>query len=764
MADDKFISQITPLGSATTYKIKDSSAITNITRSGTTFTATRHDGTTFTFTQQDNNTKNTAGSTDTANKIFLIGATEQSANPQTYSHDTAYVGTDGCLYSGGKKVLTDHQSLNGYATETYVNNAFAANDAMIFKGIVAGSETSPGGFTVAANRGDTYKVSTAGYVNGVKVEVGDTFICITDNTAAATSSNYSTIQANWVVVQTNIDGAVIGPVSATDNAVVRFDGTGRVVQDSLAILSDTGSLTLPHHLILQKSDSIAWQQNGSDNEPQIRMIGANNKIFKFKLTGKGQNLDLGWDWAAGEGAGAAFRSSTFSNGEFVIYARKNTDAEYILKGTTAGVLTWNNRRVITGTSVGNSTTPVYIDSNGYPQALSYTISKSVPSNAIFTDTTYENKAAVSGGTEVSLVTTGEKYTWNNKGTVTTVSTGIGLTGGDITTIGTIKAKLKSETALTLESAATTTGTTDRVYPVVTDKSGFLAVDVPWQNTSYTFANGTNSFTVTPAGGSTQTITVTPSIAWNGITQSGANSLDEGTSDFTDNTELFSSYASNNGFADSAATGKVYRRDAIHMYNYIKTKLAVTNNTINLSRNTETTIATIGGTAIKIKLPASDNTDRYVNSASFADDTANTAASPVKMTLTRAGSDANSVTANIPKVSASSAGVAPKGAAVSSQNQNTKFLREDGTWAKPSYTTNTNTDTLVKQTVKTDNVEYKILSTISASPTSGNAAEAAYGADFTINPSAKTITSPNFKVTSNATITYNTATGCLEIIV
>ena len=57
-------------------------------------------------------TKNTAGSTNTSSKIFLIGATSQAANPQTYSHDTAYVGTDGCLYSGGAKVLTAHQSLD----------------------------------------------------------------------------------------------------------------------------------------------------------------------------------------------------------------------------------------------------------------------------------------------------------------------------------------------------------------------------------------------------------------------------------------------------------------------------------------------------------------------------------------------------------------------------------------------------------------------------------------------------------------------------
>lgn len=62
-----------------------------------------------------NDTKNTAGSTDTSSKIFLVGATSQAANPQTYSHDTAYVGTDGCLYSNNTKV-----SVNGH-THTVAN-------------------------------------------------------------------------------------------------------------------------------------------------------------------------------------------------------------------------------------------------------------------------------------------------------------------------------------------------------------------------------------------------------------------------------------------------------------------------------------------------------------------------------------------------------------------------------------------------------------------------------------------------------------------
>ena len=41
-------------------------------------------------------TKNTAGSTDTSSKIFLVGATSQAANPQTYSDNQVYA-TDGQL-------------------------------------------------------------------------------------------------------------------------------------------------------------------------------------------------------------------------------------------------------------------------------------------------------------------------------------------------------------------------------------------------------------------------------------------------------------------------------------------------------------------------------------------------------------------------------------------------------------------------------------------------------------------------------------------
>jgi hypothetical protein len=63
---------------------------------------------------------------------------------------------------------------------------------------------------------------------------------------------------------------------------------------------------------------------------------------------------------------------------------------------------------------GSATQGVYFDSDGNAQAMTYELNKTVPSDAVFTDTTYESKTAASGGADVSLVTTGEKYAWNSK--------------------------------------------------------------------------------------------------------------------------------------------------------------------------------------------------------------------------------------------------------------------------------------------------------------------------------------------------------------
>ena len=98
------------------------------------------------------------------------------------------------------------------------------------------------------------------------------------------------------------------------------------------------------------------------------------------------------------------------------------------------------------------------------------------------------------------------------------SAGVGLVGSGSAGTGSgtydYKAKLRSETALTVDSAAATT-TSGRVYPVAVDKTGYLCVNVPWSdtntdtNTTYTFATGDNNgtFKVTPSGGTASNISI-----------------------------------------------------------------------------------------------------------------------------------------------------------------------------------------------------------------------------------------------------------------
>lgn len=67
----------------------------------------------------------------------------------------------------------------------------------------------------------------------------------------------------------------------------------------------------------------------------------------------------------------------------------------------------------------------------------HTVNSDVPANAKFTDTTYSSKAAASGGTDVSLVTTGEKAIWNAKTSNTGTITGIKMNGASKGTSGVV---------------------------------------------------------------------------------------------------------------------------------------------------------------------------------------------------------------------------------------------------------------------------------------------------------------------------------------
>lgn len=135
-----------------------------------------------------------------------------------------------------------------------IDNKIAVADAMIYKGTLGTDGTVT---KVPANGykvGWTYKVITAGTYAGIKCEVGDMLIAINNGPISSTT----VVNADWTVVQANIDGAVTGPASATAGHIAVFDGaTGKVIKDgtytiatsvpSNAVFTDTKVTSVDNH-------------------------------------------------------------------------------------------------------------------------------------------------------------------------------------------------------------------------------------------------------------------------------------------------------------------------------------------------------------------------------------------------------------------------------------------------------------------------------------------------------------------------------------
>lgn len=122
-----------------------------------------------------------------------------------------------------------------------VKDLFKVNDAMMYKGTYTAQSASgtidrtkfsvdP---TATANaKGWTYKVSGNGWFGNQKVESGDMILVNTDTAPGTTQTNYD-------IIQTNLDGVVIGPASATSGNIPLFDGTtGKLLKDSGKKVSD----------------------------------------------------------------------------------------------------------------------------------------------------------------------------------------------------------------------------------------------------------------------------------------------------------------------------------------------------------------------------------------------------------------------------------------------------------------------------------------------------------------------------------------------
>ena len=266
------------------------------------------------------------------------------------------------------KSNTGHNHDDRYYTETEIdtklNALLGANDALVFKGIIDGEHPLP---TTGYEVGHTYRVNEAGTYAGQKCEQGDLIICIAD--ALSTSTPH------WTVAQTNIDGAVIGPGTSTANAVSTFaNETGKVIKNNPAVTIDnTGLFTAPYiatgtdknHTHYFQSEKFRGEGNADTYYHAIDFGYAGHDQVDFH--------EWGGTWNFYEN-----KKGTKADGKLVASIKPDG-----FHGNLKGTATSADK--LTSGIVGSATQPIYFK-DGVPTITGYTVAKSVPADAKFTDT------------------------------------------------------------------------------------------------------------------------------------------------------------------------------------------------------------------------------------------------------------------------------------------------------------------------------------------------------------------------------------------
>ena len=309
----------------------------------------------------------------------------------------------------------------------------------------------------------------------------------------------------------------------------------------------------------------------------------------------------------------------------------------------------------------------------------------------------ESKPAASGGTDLSLVTTGEKQTWNSKSSIDTLSdlTDTAITSPsdgqaieyDGTTSKWVNVAKKAADTPTFSEA---TGTRSNIVGSGETMATILGKIKRWftdlKDLAFIGKDGTSSTKYLRGDGTWQAFPTIPTvndktltIQKNGtqVAQFTANSASDVTANITVPTGDLASVNK----PSSGQTTSYLRGDGTW-----QTFPSIPAAQVNSDWNASSGVAEILNKPTIPTIPSNNITGSGTNGK-----------------LTK-WNGANTITDG-PALSS----------AISSQTQSTKFLREDGTWSAPSYTTNTDT----KNTAGADNTTSKIFLVGPTAQTSSN---------------------------------------------
>ena len=341
--------------------------IKGLSVSGKVITYTKGDGTTGTITTQDNNTwrgiqnvltsDSTSDSLSAAQGKVLKGLVDGKADKATtlagYGITDAKI-ANGVITLGDASItpLTSHQSLAAYAKTADMNTALSkkANSATTLAGYgITDAKISGGVITLGAN---TITPLTSHQSLSAYAKTADV------NTALGKKADKATTLAGYGITDAKIANGVITLGSSTITPLTSHQ--------SLANYYTKSSI----------DELIANLKAGLVNVVEsLPTVGEYGKLYLVKTGDESQNLYTEYVYVNEEWEKLGTQKLDLSG-----YLTK-TDAANTYLGKTAAAVSANKLNA----NAGSATQPVYF-ANGIPVATTYTLGKSVPSNAVFTDT------------------------------------------------------------------------------------------------------------------------------------------------------------------------------------------------------------------------------------------------------------------------------------------------------------------------------------------------------------------------------------------
>ena len=204
---------------------------------------------------------------------------------------------------------------------------------------------------ISAGTGVSYDSSTGVVTNSAP----DQTVALTAGTGISTSGTYP----NFTITNTSpsLGGDVVGPSSATDNAVARYDTTtGKLIQNSLVLIGDTGNVTGVNALT---AESLTVNNNATLGFSNTDTLDVRARIISDLEPNANNAKDIGTNgrnWRDGFFGRNLSTVNLEVTGTTSFDGQQGTSGQVLTSAGTGATPTWTTPTTGTVTSVGGTGT------------------------------------------------------------------------------------------------------------------------------------------------------------------------------------------------------------------------------------------------------------------------------------------------------------------------------------------------------------------------------------------------------------------------